>query len=38
MIAEAERLGAHRVLSKPVDMSDLTVIVQQCQAARIAAG
>ena len=38
MVAEAERLGAHRVLGKPVDMSDLTMIVQQCQAARAAAG
>ncbi len=36
MIAEAERLGAFRVLSKPIDMADLPALVQQSHLARSA--
>jgi two-component system, NtrC family, response regulator AtoC len=37
MIGEAERLGAYRVLNKPIDMTDLAALVEQSHAARLAA-
>ena len=36
MIADAERLGAYRVVNKPIDMMDLPVLVQQSHNSRVA--
>jgi two-component system response regulator AtoC len=36
MIADAERLGAYRVLSKPIDMTDLDALVHESHAAHLA--
>ena len=36
MIEDAERLGAYRVLNKPIDMMELPVLVQQSHDSRVA--
>jgi DNA-binding NtrC family response regulator len=36
MLANAERLGAYRILNKPVDMTELPALVQQSYDRRLA--